>query len=102
MTERPGAESLIARASSELQDVHAYAINELAVLENLINRVKLAIEQKKNDSILATRTYVESVDEAIRAARGMEEMVLAIAKAAGVDPVTVQGRRVEAVEEKRV
>ena len=79
---RPGAEALVHRSQAALDDVHGYALNELARLERMIADVKLSIMEKKNRATAETRAYVESVDDAVRAARSIEEAVQRIGETA--------------------
>lgn len=73
-----GAEQLIKASCAAIDQVHDYALKELLRLEELIARTKLSIEEKKNRSTQETRTYVESVDNALRAAQAIEEAVTRI------------------------
>lgn len=70
-----GAEQLIKASCAAIDQVHDYALKELLRLEELIARTKLSIEEKKNRSTAETRVYVESVDNALRAAQAIEEAV---------------------------
>lgn len=79
---KPSAEAVLARSEAEAHDVHAYALKEIAVLEDMIAQLKANIEAKKKQREEASRAYIAAVDDALVASRVMEEAVARIAKVA--------------------
>lgn len=79
---KPSAEAVLARSEAEAHDVHAYALKEIAVLEDMIAQLKANIEAKKKQREEASRAYIAAVDDALVASRVMEEAVARIGKVA--------------------
>jgi|SRR5215831_11413989 len=78
---RPTADAILARSEAEAHNVHAYALEQISILEHMIVQLKVNIEAKKVQREEANKGYVNAVDDAIRASRVMEEAVARIATA---------------------
>lgn len=78
-----GASALVHRSLGEMDEVHAYALSELANAQALLDRVRLKIETKKNSAAMAVKAYIESVDEAVQSLRAVEDAVLVIEEKVG-------------------
>jgi len=77
---RPAAEAIISRSNATLNDIHAYALDKIASLENLLASLKLEIEATKNRAQMQTTVYVEMVDDALRAAQGIQSVISKLEK----------------------
>jgi hypothetical protein len=77
----PAAQAIVARMMAAHSDVHSYALEELTAIENKIVRVKAAIVEQKNRSQQETQIYIETIDQALRAAAVLDAAVDGIARA---------------------
>jgi hypothetical protein len=77
----PAAQAIVSRMMAAHSDVHSYALEELTAIENKIVRVKAAIVEQKNRSQQETQIYIETVDQALRAAVELDRAVDGIARA---------------------
>jgi hypothetical protein len=76
----PAAQAIVARMNAAHSDVHSYALEELTRIEGKIARVKAAIAEQKNRSQQETQIYIETVDQALRAAAVLDQAVDGIAR----------------------
>jgi hypothetical protein len=77
----PAAQAIVSRMMAAHSDVHSYALEELTAIENKIVRVKAAIVEQKNRSQQETQIYIETIDQALRAAAVLDAAVDGIARA---------------------
>lgn len=77
----PGAAAMIARNEAALNEVHAYALNQIGEVEAIIGQLKLAILQQKNRAEAQTAAYIGVVDEGMRSLQAIRAVVSAIGEA---------------------